>query len=418
MSRMTFALAVLALISVPCVCSAQLIAYEPFENLSNGNIVGQGSGTGWGDWEVFGTDTWVGHASASGGQVAIEDGALSYTDTDGNILNVAGAQKARATGDTGNARVFRPIAGTGLNASVSDLAGGVGNSYYISFIGKREGITDAEANGGTDPTPENPYSRNSHLSIFGQPHVLDGPLKPGEQAIIGNTFATDDFNTWNFSGVETQLDTGVEFGGSDERFVVFKVNIGGGLNGADFVEMWIDPSLTSEEVGNTTNLAKVSGNYGEEDTDTVPADGDFNNDDVVNLADYALWRNNLGAPDGTLPNDGELAGVIGTEHFDLWQANFGAVADEVVTVTPANFAQAAIGLAVGNNSSSRAPGNMIFDEIRVGTTWESVTPHAAAGGVLAGTTVPEPSSLLLGVCGAAAALWAARRRCCRASGVA
>lgn len=53
--------------------------------------------------------------------------------------------------------------------------------------------------------------------------------------------------------------------------------------------------------------------------------GDYNNDGVVNIADYVVWRNNLGAPEGTLPNDAD-GGVIGTAQYQTWKTNFGSSA--------------------------------------------------------------------------------------------
>ncbi len=52
-------------------------------------------------------------------------------------------------------------------------------------------------------------------------------------------------------------------------------------------------------------------------------DGDYNNDGVVNLADYAVWRDNLGATAGTLPNDPHT-GAIGVAQYSTWKSNFGA----------------------------------------------------------------------------------------------
>ncbi len=51
--------------------------------------------------------------------------------------------------------------------------------------------------------------------------------------------------------------------------------------------------------------------------------GDFNNDRVVNAADYTVWRNHVGAAAGSLPNDVD-GGVIGTAQYARWKANFGA----------------------------------------------------------------------------------------------
>ncbi|WP_425398738.1 family 43 glycosylhydrolase [Aeoliella sp.] len=57
--------------------------------------------------------------------------------------------------------------------------------------------------------------------------------------------------------------------------------------------------------------------------------GDFNGDGVVNLADYTVWRNNLGAPDSVLPpgstTDG--SGFIDANDYVTWKENFGATAN-------------------------------------------------------------------------------------------
>jgi PEP-CTERM motif len=59
--------------------------------------------------------------------------------------------------------------------------------------------------------------------------------------------------------------------------------------------------------------------------DTVPAAGDYNNDNVVNAADYTVWRNSLGQPASTLPNRAaaNMATTVDASHYDDWKANFG-----------------------------------------------------------------------------------------------
>ena len=42
----------------------------------------------------------------------------------------------------------------------------------------------------------------------------------------------------------------------------------------------------------------------------------------MNAADYSMWRDNLGAPAGTLSNDTD-GGVIGQAQYDTWKLNFG-----------------------------------------------------------------------------------------------
>ncbi|QDU56326.1 glycoside hydrolase family 76 protein [Aeoliella mucimassa] len=50
--------------------------------------------------------------------------------------------------------------------------------------------------------------------------------------------------------------------------------------------------------------------------------GDFNNDGLVDLADYVVWRDNFGAAAGTLPND-TLTSTIGLGQYEVWKQHFG-----------------------------------------------------------------------------------------------
>jgi endonuclease/exonuclease/phosphatase family metal-dependent hydrolase len=50
--------------------------------------------------------------------------------------------------------------------------------------------------------------------------------------------------------------------------------------------------------------------------------GDFNDDGQVNLADYTVWRDHLGEPAGTLPND-IVGTTIGAGQYALWKHHFG-----------------------------------------------------------------------------------------------
>ena len=57
-------------------------------------------------------------------------------------------------------------------------------------------------------------------------------------------------------------------------------------------------------------------------TASIPFPGDYNEDGFVNAADYTVWRDNVGAAAGTLPND-TGGGIIGPAQYATWQANFG-----------------------------------------------------------------------------------------------
>jgi hypothetical protein len=60
-------------------------------------------------------------------------------------------------------------------------------------------------------------------------------------------------------------------------------------------------------------------------TDVPPAGvlGDFNSDGKVDAGDYDTWRKNNGTSNA-LANDNGLGTPIGSSHYDLWRAHFGA----------------------------------------------------------------------------------------------
>jgi hypothetical protein len=56
---------------------------------------------------------------------------------------------------------------------------------------------------------------------------------------------------------------------------------------------------------------------------TAVLPGDYNENGVVDAADYTVWRNHLGAPAGTLSNDVD-GGTISQAQYNTWKANFGS----------------------------------------------------------------------------------------------
>jgi hypothetical protein len=76
--------------------------------------------------------------------------------------------------------------------------------------------------------------------------------------------------------------------------------------------------------------------------------GDYNLNGTVDAADYTVWRNNLGAPPGTNPNDVDLR-VIGTAQFVTWKANYGmtlsplGAADSIAVPEPTGLAILSLG---------------------------------------------------------------------------
>lgn len=68
-----------------------------------------------------------------------------------------------------------------------------------------------------------------------------------------------------------------------------------------------------------TNFAGQAGSVDLSSGQVLP--GDYNNNNVVDAADYVVWRNNLGTP-STIPND-PTSGTVTPEDYGFWLLNFG-----------------------------------------------------------------------------------------------
>ena len=67
--------------------------------------------------------------------------------------------------------------------------------------------------------------------------------------------------------------------------------------------------------------------YGIETSFTEGVAGDYNNNGIVDAADYTVWRDQFGQS-FALPNEdpGSTPGMVTTEDYDYWKAHFGATA--------------------------------------------------------------------------------------------
>jgi autotransporter-associated beta strand protein len=108
------------------------------------------------------------------------------------------------------------------------------------------------------------------------------------------------------------------------------VNLGGGVN--EFIHALVLAGVTQPNgtYGSSLSSAMHQMNEFFSGTGMITVGlsgiaGDFNNDYIVDSRDYVAWRQNVGQPAGSLPND-SAGGVIGNDQYDLWRSNFGATA--------------------------------------------------------------------------------------------
>ncbi|QDT69271.1 hypothetical protein MalM25_22070 [Planctomycetes bacterium MalM25] len=167
------------------------------------------------------------------------------------------------------------------------------------------------------------------VEISGTLNQTGGILGLGSQdfSVFGGTATVNvrsggEFNLNNIHGGGTQLS--IQSGSKIDIFGSGQVTIKGDQVGS--VNGYVDAGLiTGEGVQGNIDVSLTSGSVS----------GDFNEDGVVDAADYTVYRDNVGGLNG-LPNDDGL-GVVGQLHYDLWETNYGAEGEQltVVTVAPA-----------------------------------------------------------------------------------
>lgn len=63
------------------------------------------------------------------------------------------------------------------------------------------------------------------------------------------------------------------------------------------------------------------------------AQGDFNGDGIVDLADYTVWRDNLGGDSAALNGNGAGNPTVTSADYDLWKMNLGATSSSQTVAT-------------------------------------------------------------------------------------
>ena len=160
------------------------------------------------------------------------------------------------------------------------------------------------------------------------------------------------------------------------------------------------------------SLLPGNGAWNSLDDQNVDAYGDYNVSGAVDAADYTTWRDNEGAAEGTLPNDGD-GGVIGPDQYDTWVANFGTAAgqpgfgwDESGGVDTNELIELRLtgvsNLMPGESLGLGAAYNTATPDLNLTFTYAGPSGNLVNGDVryvtsaqAAAQSVPEPASLML-----------------------
>ncbi len=193
-----------------------------------------------------------------------------------------------------------------------------------------------------------------HTSVFnGDLNNGGGILAPGTS--IGGTTIFGDYLQQNSAAMEIQISHPAFVGSDPERDFVFvdgTASLDGNLQlvltgdfmpaGDETFAILSANTLSGQlaNVANGTRLTTSNGdgsflvNYGPSSPfnpnqivlsafKAVGFPGDYNGDGVVNLADYTVWRDSLGATGIGLAADGNGSGVVDSSDYNVWKSHFG-----------------------------------------------------------------------------------------------
>lgn len=193
---------------------------------------------------------------------------------------------------------------------------GQGFAGFIDLMGQERAISVTEGAAETDVVIEVPIANgalikqglgklaiNSASTYTGNTSVHEGTLS------INNAFLSDLADVYLSSGALLELD----FVGTNIIDSLFFDD------DSQAVGTW---GAIGSGAEHTTAMITGTG-FLQVTSQVVTLPGDYNDDGLVDVADFVLWRDNLGAIEGTLANDSD-GGPIGTAQYGTWVANYGS----------------------------------------------------------------------------------------------
>ncbi len=205
-----------------------------------------------------------------------------------------------------------------------------------------------EGTTGNQPSTSNPDSRR-YPKVYNEFNSVD-------LSAIGSTLTmtydilwltespSNESQDWRFGFVNTSANGGLG--------VTIGANFDiGNLSGTTYYEFAVDPEVNptstdsgvpaadmdfaftgtnnSQNISGATDYARIAQSQNDPFDVPVNIDGDYNDDESVDIADYTTWRDNLGTST-TLPND-TTSGSVDAGDYTVWNNNFGSfLTDDIV----------------------------------------------------------------------------------------
>lgn len=294
----------------------------------------------------------VSNVARIGTALTLAGGTLSVgtLENPGNLILSSGTLQTVGdlTVDVGE----RLEAFSGMTIETSAGIVGLDNAGEVSLIGSQANFGAASINQATGEinainanlTFAGGLTNNGDVNLINSTingDLVNGP--GGSASLLGSNTFNDDLVLTASSNlfIDITSDTQFDVISVDEEATLagqLNVSLAGGLAptlGQQFTVLSagniIDNGLTLG--GSAASLFSMSIDSTSVVLEAVGIAGDYNGDLVVDMRDYTLWRDNLGAAAGTLPNDID-GGVIGEAQYATWQSNFGNSFSGSLQATP------------------------------------------------------------------------------------
>lgn len=178
------------------------------------------------------------------------------------------------------------------------------------------------------------------------PSIVDLQLTPG-----GFLYQEKRGNELQFTAIDTRQQSNLSLElwslGGEAELLMSASDTGFGI-AESLIGVALDPGEYAARVsGNTANVQLYALSIGvEADPIVTTIAGDFNADSVVNLADYARWRDLLGSS-AALQNAPASPGFVDIADYQTWKSNFGTTTTvAAVANVPEPGSQVVLGLGI------------------------------------------------------------------------
>jgi hypothetical protein len=317
-----------------------------FANLDLGAADTSNAGLGSGIYDYRGGSLFVGSDS---GTLRLSSGS--------NTVNEVTAEVTGASGP-GKVIVHNPDSPGFIRASAMEIASFSGSNTAPATrnpdgINRGVGIVEFHyENGGVRPiqvagnlsinnglvADGQARSRSSRLElVLDEAPTLVDDVKPIDLGLFSIDYTTTDFVVGILNGTGDLDGDGVfnndrVFSNADASIAYRQEDVVSAIFGSTKYNWTISYTGNIEWAdADTSAITSIAGTGGNDivllglsiETITMGLPGDFNGDHIVNAADYTVWRNNLGAAEGSLLNNNGNGGTIDETDYALWKSKFG-----------------------------------------------------------------------------------------------